>query len=265
MSKKGQGLAIVSILVLIAILYFIFKYNTETYAFVMQTGDEQAHLVTAYMDGAKVKSYIEIAARDAAFETIWSLSDKSPDPAIALPKCTDANFQQKFETSFNRYVLMYAPSTDLIETTIPNYKFNTPFACSSNSLTIEGFGYDESCKLQKNFPFPELPCEDQPNATVCAGIKFTQNYPGNACTWNTALNCTDSLPEPDCTGASDSTACAAVSGSYCSWETSYSEKINVVSAPLANYQFSIDTDAHFIETISGNEYAAFADSRAKVV
>ena len=260
MSRKGQGLAFVSILVLIAILYFIFRFNSDTYGFVIQAGDEQAHLVTAYTEGANAKSFVQIAARDAAYEAIYNITNSKN--SSALSHCTDASFMPKFENLFNQYVAMYASSTYLVKTSIPSYKFGTP-VCSSSSLTIEGFGYAEGCKLQKNFPFPERPCEDETNYDNCTtGIKFTKGYFGNACTWDPKLNCTNSLPEPSCFVAIDPGACATVSSLYCGWEVSYSEKINVVSAPLINYQFSIDSDAHFIENINGEEYKAFASSRA---
>jgi hypothetical protein len=262
MSKKGQGLALVSILVLIAILYFIFRFNTETYGFIMQAGDEQAHLVTAYTEGAKAKSYVQTAARDAAFEVVWNIGNKNPAAAALSQFCIqDAASGPMFKELFDKYLAMYSPSSPLVETSIPGYRFKS--SCP-HALEIEGFGYDESCKLKRNFPVPELPCEDQPNATACAAIKFTTDKSKNACTWNQKLNCTNSQPAPNCSGASNSAECAAASSSYCSWEISYSEKINVISAPLINYQFSIDTDAHFIETISGSEYETFAEIRRKV-
>lgn len=260
MSKRGQGLAFVSIIVLIAILYFIFRFNTDTYGFIMQAGDEQAHLVTAYTEGAAAKSYVQIAARQAAFEAVWKISkSKSPD---SLSKCTDPAFNQTFEILFRRYIAMYYSSTYLVETSIPNYRFN--FDCSSNSLAITGWGYGESCHLQ-GFHFPEKPCEDETDYTNCTtNIKFSDGYSGNACKWDAALNCTDSLPEPNCRGADNSSECAAISSSYCGWRVSYAENINVVSVPLVNYQFSADSNAHFIEYINGKEYEAFADSRATI-
>jgi hypothetical protein len=269
MSKKGQGLAFVSILVLVAILYFIFRFNTETYGFIMQAGDEQSHLITSYVESAKAKSYVQIAASEAASEVVWNLSNKSKDAAALTQACDQKTaFEAAFKDLFSRYITMYSPSSQLIETSIPDYKFS--FSCSHNGLMIEGYGYDESCKLQKNFPFPERPCADETDYTNCTTkIKFTQNYPGNACTWDQKLNCTSSLPEPNCGLAGNATDCSNIlakdNNRYCSWKISYSEKINVVSAPLVNYQFSIDADAHFIETVSGSEYQAFADAREKVV
>lgn len=267
MSKRGQGLAFVSILVLVAILYFIFRFNTETYGFIMQAGDEQSHLITAYVESAKAKSYVQIAASEAASEVVWNLSNKNKDAAALTQACDQKTaFEAAFKDLFSKYVTMYYPSSQMLETSIPNYRFS--FSCSHNGLTIEGYGYDESCKLQNNFPFPERPCEDETDYTNCTKIKFIQNYPGNACIWDQKLNCTSSLPEPICAGTDNAADCSNIpandNNKYCSWEISYSEKINVVSAPLINYQFSIDTDAHFIETVSGSEYQAFADSRAKL-
>ncbi|MCX6774540.1 MAG: hypothetical protein NTY99_00420 [DPANN group archaeon] len=256
MSKKGQGLALISILVLIAILYFVFRYNTDTYGFIMNTGDEQAHLVTAYTESAKARSFIQLSARQAAFETIWNLSSKGTD-ASALAHCGDADFQSEFKSLFDIYSAMYAPATDLISTHIPDYNFS--FTCPSDNLNIEGWGYAERCTLSNTFPFPQYPCEDQANATSCAAIKFTQNYPGNACKWAADLNCTDSLPEPDCSGQDNSDTCNNIN--YCGWQVSNSEPISIVSAPLINYQFSIDSDAHFIENITGSEYEKFAKAR----
>lgn len=265
MSKKGQGLAFISIIVLIAILYFVFRFNTDTYSFIMNAGDEQAHLVTAYTEGAKAVSFTQIIARQAAFETIWNMSGKGKD-AAALSHCGDTDFNSTFKSLFDRYAGMYAPTTDLVSTYLPDYRFS--FSCPANSLIIEGWGYSESCTLSRTFPFPQYPCEDQKNKTGCNAITFTQSTNfngGKACNWAADTNCTNSLPEPDCSGANNADECSVILAKdnvkYCSWKVLYSEPVSVVSAPLINYQFSTHSDAHFIENISGPEYAKFATAR----
>jgi hypothetical protein len=229
----------------------------------MDAGDEQAHLVTAYTEGAKAVSFTQIIARQAAFETIWNMSGKSSD-ATALSHCGDTDFNSTFKSLFDRYAGMYAPTTDLVSTYLPDYRFS--FSCPANSLIIEGWGYSEGCTLSRTFPFPQYPCEDQKNKTSCTTtINFTQSHSGTACTWDSILNCTNSLPEPSCSSANNASECDAIlakdNSKYCSWKVSYSEPVSVVSAPLINYQFSIHSDAHFIENISGPEYAKFATAR----
>jgi hypothetical protein len=91
---------------------------------------------------------------------------------------------------------------------------------------------------------------------------------GQACNWNTnAATCKEVLPEPSCSLAKDPSDCEnnyKVNGvQYCLWTKSHTEKINVVSAPLLNYQFSTGTDAHFVEKINGSEYEKFANARTK--
>ncbi len=269
MSKKGQGLALISILVLVAILYFVFKYNTDTYSFIMTAGDEQAHLVTAYTEGAKAQSFVQIAARQAAFETIWNLSGKSQE-ASALGTCEkNLAFPSDFKARFNKYLSLYAPATDLVSTSIPDYDLS--FDCSSgNNLKIEGRGYSQKCVLSRTFPFPKYPCEDQDNRTNCTNMNFAQSATynnGKACTWTTDLNCAESLPQPACSAANDKDTCNAIKAKdgnpYCQWQVSYAEPVSVVSAPLINYQFSVDTNAHFIENISGTEYVQFTNARIK--
>ena len=74
MSKKGQGLGFVAILILVGLLYFIFRYHTEVYEFTMTTGDQQAHLVTSYAETEKAKDVAQTTFRQAAYEAIWNTS-----------------------------------------------------------------------------------------------------------------------------------------------------------------------------------------------
>jgi hypothetical protein len=267
-SKKGQGLAFISILILVGIIFLVFRYNTETYTFVMQIGSEQEHLMTAYTESAKTKSYIENAARQAALETIWNLSNGSLSAGDAFEKIKCDKVQSFFEPLFNKYILIYSPSAyPLVETIIPEYELK--FTCGNKKLQVEGFGYKEACVLKENFPFPELPCEDQLNQTACENIKYVKDsnikIPSNKpkpCFWNaTEEKCKIALPMPGCEVFENEVDCNAKE--YCKWEVSHSEKLNIIPAPIINYQFLVETDAHFKIEISDKEYEAFTKWRKK--
>lgn len=259
LSKRGQGLGFIAIIVLVALLYFIFKYNVQTYEFVMTAGDEQAHLVTSFVETEKAKVFAGTALRQAAYEAAWNLGAKSCNFNQFCSNYTD--FLGKTGSVFKNYTLMYEPTTMLLETDFPDYKLEMR-SCSNTTVKIEAFGFSETCYLRPNFPFPKVPCEDQSNETSCKEVKLTTG--GQACKWEfdkdlKEYDCAEMNPAPACDAITSQTGCTV--NTNCIWETSYSEKINVLSAPLINYQFRIDSDAHFIETIDCKDYEAFIESR----
>src|SRR3989344_207187 len=233
-SKKGQGLAFISILVLVGILYFIFKYNTDTYGFIIKAGDEQAHLIESYAEGAKAKTYVQTVARLSAFDAIWKTTRNPSGIAIANACSSNETFFANFLPIFEKYISIYESSVDLSETSLPEYKFD--FKCTQG-LTIEGWGYKEQCVVKSNFLYPAEPCEDQ-NLDKCPAVKYSNGLSGACKIVNQA--CVEAVQEPECDSAANENECMKISES-CVWEKSYSEKIDVTSVPLTNYQFLVES------------------------
>jgi hypothetical protein len=59
------------------------------------------------------------------------------------------------------------------------------------------------------------------------------------------------------------TACESTAD--CRWRISYAEDISVISAPLVDYQFRINSNAHFIDTIDCAGFNAFANQRKAAI
>lgn len=253
--KKGQGLGFISVIVMVALFYFIFKYQTQTFDFVMTTGDQQAHLVTSFVETEKAKMFAETAVRQAAYEDLWQHGIKDCSFGNI---CSDATFSENLSFLYDNYISTYTTSTILLETEFPAYKLEP--SCTNDKITINAYGFAEGCHLKTGFPFPLIPCEDVVNKSICDSVKLTGNG-GQACKWNSASVCEETTPAPYCEKITDSAACTG----DCVWQISYSEAIHSLSAPLVNYQFSIDTDAHFIEDIDCTGYSAFMKSRKLAV
>lgn len=252
--KKGQGLGFISVIVMIALFYFIFKYQTQTFDFVMTAGDQQAHLVTSFVETEKAKMFAEGAMRQAVYEDLWQHGIK--DCSSFANICSDATFSENLSSLYGNYISTYATGDILLETEFPAYKLEP--SCTSDNVVITAYGFAEGCHLKTGFPFPKVPCEDIGNESTCNSVELTGSG-GQACNWTKASStCVETTPAPNCENITDSLACI----DSCIWQTSYSEAIRSLSAPLANYQFSIDTDAHFNETISCKDYSAFIKSRA---
>lgn len=262
-SKKGQGLGFIAVVILIALLYFIFRYNTETYDFVMTAGDQQAHLVTSYVETEKAKFYSETVLEQAAYETAWKFG--------AITNCSDfsakicgkqTEFLNNATNIFYNYISRYEPSSIDLDTSFPDYDFRIN-KCSNTGIEIEAFGFGETCFLRPDYPFPKVPCIDQANKTDCEAVNLTTG--GQACNWTITVEpnyCDNLITEPACDALLNKTVCEA--NSDCRWETSYSENINILALTSSNYQFSIDSDAHFIKNIDCTGYNAFVATRKNV-
>ncbi|MEM4247769.1 MAG: hypothetical protein QXH80_00730 [Candidatus Nanoarchaeia archaeon] len=264
LSKKGQGVGLIAVIVMLALLYFIFRYNTQAFDFVMTAGDAQAHLVTSFTEVEKAKYFAKDAFRQAFYETAWKAGARTCDDFKSKVCSNQTLFLSNVSNVFDNYIQMYAPSSELLSVNFPAYVFESK-SCADKEIKIDAFGYLESCYLKSEFAFPQFPCEDQLYETDCKKIKFTNKNP-NACKWNSAdAVCEYANPEPDCESARTQAACDAVVDSFrnkaCTWKVSYSEDISVLSIPLVDYQFKINSDAHFIETIDCKGFNAFADSR----
>jgi hypothetical protein len=253
-SKRGQGLDFIAIIILIALLYFIFRYNTETYTFIMSAGDEQAHLITSYTETEKAKEFASTSLKQATYEQLWQEGIKT---CSFNSICNKDSFLQNSKTRFDKSLLMYEPATELLVTEFPDYNL-TFKSCSNTKLELEAFGFLEGCFIKPDFKFPEYPCSDFNETTnpKCTGIKFTDDTAG-ACKW-IGTDCVETNPISYCEDYAESN-CGAVAG--CIWEKSYSENINVMSIPIADYQFRIDSNAHFVETIDCDGYNAFLKMR----
>jgi len=261
-SRKGQGLGFVAVIILVALLYFIFRYNTEAYNFVMTAGDQQAHLVTSYVETEKAKFFSETALEQAAYETAWKCGATScSDFSAKVCNRTD-EFLDNTTSIFYSYLSRYEPSMADLSTSFPDYDFSIdPAKCNNNGIEIEAFGFAQFCYLRAGYPFPKVPCIDQLNKTDCDAVQLTTG--GQACKWDVAKEfCGELNTAPDCEGIIDKSACET--NSDCRWDISYSENINVMSISLSNYQFSIDSDAHFIEKIDCTGFNKFAETRKNV-
>jgi len=259
MSKKGQGLGFIAVIVLVALLIFIFRYHTETYSFIMTAGDHQAHLVTGYVETEKAKLFAQTSLRQAAYEELWNEGVKSCDfSSICNDNAKKEVFLANTSSTFDMYTSMYTSTTELLDTSFPSYLLETR-SCTSNKIEIDAFGFEESCLLNANFPFPKYPCEDFNETTdpKCTDMKYTDGKAG-ACKWD-AVNqlCTEKNPAPDCESIIDSGSCSG----NCSWQKSYAEEIGVLSASLVDYQFRIDSNAHIVGTVDCKGFEAFMAQR----
>lgn len=261
--KKGQGLGFIAVIVLVALLYFIFRYHSETYSFVMTAGDHQAHLVTSYVETEKAKLFASTSLRQSAYEELWNSGVTSCDFSGL---CNDAAKNEVFlsntSSTLDIYLSMYTPTTELLSTEFPSYVLETK-SCTSNKMEIEAFGFNEGCLLKSDFLFPKYPCADFNETTdpKCSEMKYTNNAPG-ACKWDsTEQVCLEQNPAPDCESIINESSCTG----DCFWSKSYGEDIGVLSAPLADYQFRIDSNAHFIETIDCKGFDEFAAQRKVAV
>ncbi|MEM2873925.1 MAG: hypothetical protein QW063_00495 [Candidatus Nanoarchaeia archaeon] len=255
MSQKGQLLAFLALGITLALIFISFTYTREVYNFSMFIGNESAHLINGYAETESAKLYLKNALRQAAYEAIYQQTlDKSCNFTKA---CSDKEQLKNLTRGyFEDYLSMYISSTELLEVTLPNYLLELE-TCNNKTIMFEAFGFSQGCILRSDWAWPELPCEDQ-NITSCNTIKFT-NGRANACVWNaTTKLCEDSKPAPDCESITKAEDC----NGDCKWQTSYNEQIHVYSpSGLANYQFDVASDAHFITTINCAQYEAFAAKR----
>ena len=261
MSKKGQGLGLVAVIILVALLYFVFRYNVDTYEFTMTAGDQQAHLVTGFVETEKAKVFAQEAFRQAAYESAWAAGAKTCDFTNICNN--QSNFLANVSLLFDDFILKYEPTASLMSTDFPDYVFINN-SCSSNKIEVEAYGFNEECFLSTSYILPKVPCEDQETQKDCTPVKFTDGK-SNACEWVYSVDvenytCTDYTPIPDCESMTDENSCKSTS-TYCQWIKSYAEDINVLSEQLADYQFNVDTNAHFIETIDCTGYKSFIDAR----
>ncbi len=270
-SKKGQGLGFVAVIIMIALLYFVFRYNTEAYEFVMAAGQQQAHLVTSYVETEKAKFFSETAMEQAAYETAWKFGAANCSNFTAKICSKKDDFIENTTVIFYEYLARYSPGVIDLDTYFPDYRFRIN-KCDKNGMEIEAFGFDESCWLRPDYPFPESACLDQENSEDCQAVKFTDKKTG-ACKWNdtgkaNTSYCYETKPAPDCESIINSANCTAKKDLFnkaaCYWETSYAENINILSISLSNYQFGIDSDAHFIENIDCKGYDAFVATRKNI-
>src|SRR3990172_10100852 len=257
-SRKGQMLGFVAVFVLLGIMFFIFKSHQDTFDFTISAGSTQAHLVTSFVETEKAKVYAQNSLRQSAMEALWDLSKDQCDFQKA---CDDtAAFTAATKAEFDNYTAMYAASSDLITTLYPDYSLDT--SCVSGRLKIEAYGFNEECLLRDGYPFPQLPCEDQDTQEKCSAVAYVDGRSG-ACSWDsTALECSEVSPAPICETFVSEIECTVETD--CRWSVSFAEQIDVISAPLSNYQFRTSSNAHFIEAISCVEYGKFAESRVKL-
>jgi hypothetical protein len=172
----------------------------------------------------------------------------------------ELEFRALFDPLFSSYIAIYDPALANINTAFPTHRYVV--TCAPNKLTIEGFGFDESCVVQPGFAVPEIPCADQLEEADCRAVRYVDSTL-NACDWNIDLQlCLDIIERPDCIAAINEQECSNTRG--CMWRRSFSENIDITSAPLADYQFSVESDAHFIEEVTCDEYQAFAATRPKL-
>jgi len=263
MSKKGQGLGFIAVIVLVALLYFIFRYHTETYTFIMTAGDHQAHLVTGYIETEKAKLFAQNSLRQAAYDELWNAGVRGCDfSSVCNDNAKKASFLANTSSTFDIYTSMYTSTTELLDTSFPSYLLDTK-SCTSNKIELDAFGFEEGCVLKSNYPFPKYPCADFNETTdpKCTEMKYTDDKAG-ACKWDRASqSCTEQNPAPDCESVLDSTSCTG----NCSWEKSYAEEIGVLSSSLVDYQFRIDSNAHVVGTVDCKGYEAFMTQRKVAV
>lgn len=255
-SKKAQGLGLVAVVIMLALLYFIFRYNTQAFEFTMKVGDERAHLVTSFTETEKAKTFTAFALRQAVY---GGLKEKSVGMDCSNFECPDPLIVKGI---FENYLSLYAPSAEGLEVSTPDYEVISPCDPVAKSIKAEAFGFEDGCFLKSTFLYPKIPCEDMEQQEDCESVKLTSGN-GRACNWDaraTLSLCADANPEPACSSAADSTACTAVSPQWCEWKTSYDEDIKVVSVSLLEYQFSVGSDAHIAETVSCADYGRFSGS-----
>jgi hypothetical protein len=264
-SKKAVGLGFVAIIVLLALVLFIFKYSTIVYEFHMKAGEERAHLVTAYTELEKAKIVTSDALRQVTYELLWDekvAADAAAKTCSFASVCGDAvkekNQDLVGKEFYDLYASRYETYSELLETELPG-EYRIGLKCDeANKIKVEAFGYSEECYLSNRFAFPEFPCEDQDDPVKCAAVKVIGgNSP--ACIWDFGV-CEEKNPEPDCSSASSEAECKSKSDK-CDWLVSYSEKIKVSSPLSPDYKFEAQSDAHLLENITCDDYLKFADVR----
>jgi hypothetical protein len=255
MSRRGQFLGFVAILVLLAIMFFVFRYHQDTFDFTVATGSTQAHLVTGFVETEKAKVYAQNSLRQSAMESMWDLSGETCD--TQMPCSSREEFLASTDASFNKYISMYESNSDIITTLFPGYSLEA--SCFEGRTRVEAFGFNEECFLRDGYPYPRIPCEDQEGQEACNSVAYVDGRP-NACIWNSANEeCSEATPAPICEISETREECESTTD--CTWSTSYAEQIDAISAPLQEYQFRASANGHFVEDITCAEYAAFVESR----
>jgi len=227
LNKKGQGLAFAAVLVLVIILYFIFKYHSDVYEFTMTAGEDRAVMMSSFAEVEKAKIFVQDALREAGYATLWNLNRTNASDAFkqAQAACM-GEFQNNVSALFKAYLDKYEATHPALYTVLPNYKVEVT-SCSwsdgSGKIEISAYGFYEGCEINlSKYSYPAYPCEFRDSEEDCKAVPFSNNTPG-ACTWN-GTNCNQKISEPDCESRTENN-CA---DEYCYWKESYGENINVV-------------------------------------
>lgn len=258
MNKKGQGLGFIAVLILVIILYFIFRYNTEVYTFEMETGSSRSHIITAYSEAEKTKEYLKHALLFSTIHSLYLTNNSSCEDAINKAINDKQTFKKLLKESFSDYIKKYDSSYSDLEITLPNYEFSfeqlqTPLGVVKDVLLVNVYGYEETCKLDETlFSFPKQPCYAE-NKSACEAIKcedISRQYCLN-CTWN-GTDCELKLPDdyPYCEQYNDEIGCKN-KWPKCYWFTFYSKPL-IVSSPstFLDYRFNVKLDTHIFSLVT---------------
>ncbi len=281
MNKKGHGLALLSITVLLVFLFFIWQAHHEEAVVEMTIGTQQNQMIAANYYPEFTKEYMELATKYATYEFLY---DQDINPSSCSARIKTPEFQLEFNESFRtedflKYISGYRLELLAVEVRIPDYYLNTTFG--DEEIIIDGYGYDFIC--YDDTIYPKVICLDidvVQNVTTgevfgredCLAIHDSDENP-NACkvvefddfTLDGDMSydkfeCQDNTPHPaEICEVLGETECSLIDG--CEFAETYSDEIYAQSLPLEDYQFTIYSNAHFRSVIKCADYENYFNTR----
>jgi len=279
-SKKGHGLALISVALMGIFYFFIFQAHQEAYEFTTYMGAEQNSLVGAFYYPEFALEYVKASAQQAAFETLFvqGITDCDANIDIILPSHKD-----DFEALFRQYIGVYTPEIKNIEVFIPDYYID--ISTVGSDVVVEGFGYESFC--DDITEFPEEACMDIVIEADCLNVRTCDNNlncfnkPEPACEWIPIDDpeivgfCSDITESPvadieisDCY-LLDSTECSGYTDESCSWDSSqllcipdYGPSVETVDVNCIGITKS---ECEYGVTRKGNRACEFSESKKELI
>jgi|GEM_PF-4379983 len=190
-NKKGQ-LAFMAVIIMVLILFFIFKANSEGYDFLMYMADEQGDLLANLPSNELAKEFLISSTQQLVYSGLYDLesagkvehtSSSCISDVSACKSKMDELFNSENET-MSKYIYSYSMPNRDFEVSMPQYLFYT--TCSGTGVTIEAIPYKAECVDYT--PYPATTCDEVSEQSACESVKAydpsTNSKTSGGCYWS---------------------------------------------------------------------------------